>query len=786
MGFSDKVIDRSAIALREQGDSLESISLGYIFSVLRRRRAIIVRTVAGAVVIAVAYGLFSPTRYTASTTLVLDTKRLSLLQSEILVDPQVDDAAIESQVETIKSENVAVTVVKKLKLKNDPEFRGSAGVLDMAMGFIGAIFADDGPAAPSPYPELDALRPAIGEFGKGLRVTRIPRSYAVTIEFTSLDRRKAAIIANATAEAYIEEQLQAKFEIAKRAGFWLQGRIAELRDQASDAFKKIQDFKSKNNLIVSADGKLSTDLELDQLTNALAKARAETSQAQSRLFEIEAMLSLKRQDGDIPDATVTDALSSTVITKLRQQYLDDEKQEMAWSKRYGPNHQAVVNLRTEMESARHAIHEEIQRIAETYKSDLKVARSREESLEKRMTEVFQNNKSRRESEVMLRELETAASSYRSIYENFLNRYTQIVQQQSFPATEARVITFATIGSKSSPKLKLALALAIIGGVGLGSALAFVREQLDRAISSKEQLTAESGVPCIAAVPLRRKETAPEPLPASGTFAWFDRKKVDAALHVLGLEQKKAAEPRSGPLRPALLYDEAHPFSTASEALRDVKVAIDLRNISQKTRSIAIVSANDGEGKSSVALSLAATAGKAGRKVLLIDCDFRKPALTNALGLANCTGIIELLYGDANFTEAVARIPQLGVDFLAGPTRARPIHVADILNSEPMGGLLTAAVEKYDYVVVDLASVLPVVDVRACAHLFDAFVMVVECGKTSADDLDNAFRVAPLMRERLLGAVLNKTDDGDAGQSAAMKLVPKRNPEPLPLDEGQPV
>lgn len=759
MGFSEKVIERGVIPLSEQDVALEPISLRYIFSVLRRRRLIIARAVALTLSIAILYAAFSPTRYTASTTLVLDTKRFSLLQSEILIDPQVDDAAVESQVETIKSENVAAAVVEKLKLNEDPEFQDSGSFFGAFLNALESLIGDSAPAS-APLSKLDVLRPAIWEFGKGLRVTRIPRSYAVTIEYTSLDRKKAAVIANATAEAYIEEQLQAKFDIAKRAGIWLQTRITELRDQASEAFRKIQDFKSQNNLIVGVDGKLSTDLELDQLTSALAKARAETSQAQSRLSEIEAVLSVKSEDDGLPDATVTDALSSAVITKLRQQYLDDEKQEIAWSKRYGSNHQAVINLRTEMESAKRAIREEIQRIAETYKSDLKVARSREEALEKRMTEVFQNNKERRQSEVKLRELETAANTYRSIYENFLNRYTQVVQQQSFPATEARVITSASIGMKTFPKIKLALALAVVGGAGLGAAFAFIREQLDRVIYSKDQLAREAGVNCISIVPARQSKIGMRPTEAASKRMWLATLTLQSALRWCGIKYPLADDNEKRPSRPILLHDDDNPFSATSEAIRNIKVAIDLRNISHKTRTIAIVSANSGEGRSSVALSLATAIGKAGRKVLLLDCDFRNPCLTTALGFRNHAGIVELLYGDATLAQVVIANRELGFDFLCGPTRIRPIHVADILNSDPMNKFLVAAKEKYDYVIVDLPAILPVIDVRACAHLFDAFAAVVEWGKTSADDLNHALRIAPTASERLLGVVLNKVEGND--------------------------
>ncbi len=121
----------------------------------------------------------------------------------------------------------------------------------------------------------------IGHLRANLRVTRLGRSYIEQIAYTSLDPNKAATIANAFADAYIEDQLEAKFEATRRASIWLEQRIGELRKQASDAFKEVQDFKSQHGIIIGVDGKLASEVELDQLGVSLAKARAETSQAKA-------------------------------------------------------------------------------------------------------------------------------------------------------------------------------------------------------------------------------------------------------------------------------------------------------------------------------------------------------------------------------------------------------------------------------------------------------------------------------------------------------------------------
>src|SRR5262249_5224022 len=156
----------------------------------------------------------------------------------------------------------------------------------------------------------------------------------VEIAYTSRDPKKAAAIANAIAEAFVEDQQEAKFGLTKQARLWLQQGSAELRTKATEAFESVQNFKSQNNLVIDSDDKLATDVDLEQLSRALAKARADTMLAQSRLAEIQAVLSTRSNEDGLPDRTVADALNNAVVTKLRQQYLDDERRAREYTSRY--------------------------------------------------------------------------------------------------------------------------------------------------------------------------------------------------------------------------------------------------------------------------------------------------------------------------------------------------------------------------------------------------------------------------------------------------------------------
>ena len=613
-----------------------------------------------------------------------------------------------------------------MHLTEDPEFVGAGSGLRRRIFSLFKLGS-----GPEQEPSNDELmRRVVGSVKDNLRVTRLGRSYIEQIAYTSLDRDKAAKIANAFADAYIEDQLQAKFEATRRASAWLEQRIGELRQQASNAYKEVQDFKSENSIIIGVDGKLASEVELDQLGIALAKARADTSQARAKLDRISRVLEQRsdKESFNIPDPVVTDALSNPVITKLRQQFLDDQNKESEWSARYGADHTAARNLRAEMAALQRAIWDEISRIAESYKSELQIAKSQEESIDKRMIEVFQKSASTRQSQVRLRELETAANTYRGIYETFLSRFTQSVQQQSFPSTEARVVTFASPPrGPSSPKISLTLALAALCGLGLGIMSALAREQMNRQIHTRAQLEKLLGISCLAVLP-----------------AFAQKRPV---------LRKLQATRDSGAFRQ---ISEVAPFSATAEALRYIKVAIDLHPTGGKV--IGIVSALPGEGKTTVATGFAAFVAKSGARTLLIDADLRNPSMTRALGYINAPGLVNMVADKSDFADLVITDSKFKFDFLPSSTRMKPSNSSDILNSPTMKEMLRAAKNDYDYVLVDLPPILPVVDVKAVAHLFDAFVLVVEWGSTSTDEIVKAVGASPVVSERLLGAVLNKADE----------------------------
>src|SRR6516164_4371781 len=300
--------------------------LNSIVRFVRRWLWVILFTTLLTTAIGAIYVFITPPSFTARATIIIDTRKVQLFQQQSLIgDVPVDPGTVDSQVEIVRSENVILAVIKDLRLAEDPEFVGPSG------GLVATLFNFAHAAANGREPgsEFERTRRALREFERRLDVKRVRLTYVIEISFRSFSAERAAEIANAVADAYIVDQLEAKYQATRRAGVWLQGRIAELRAQSAAAEQAVVEFKTRNN-IVDTGGRLMTQQQLAELNSQLVLSSAQRVEMKARLDRIEEII-----QAEVPDATVTDTLRNEVITKLRSQYLELSNREADFSARYG-------------------------------------------------------------------------------------------------------------------------------------------------------------------------------------------------------------------------------------------------------------------------------------------------------------------------------------------------------------------------------------------------------------------------------------------------------------------
>jgi succinoglycan biosynthesis transport protein ExoP len=710
------------------GFSAAEPSLASYLQTLRRQLPLVVAIMGACVLIGVLYLFTTAPRFTSVASLVIDTRKVQLFQQQsVLGDIPIDSATVETQIEVLKSENIGLNVVKSLRLTEDPEFVGGIpGLISTGLNSVKNLFVAD---APSIQSEADLARRALGTLNANRTVRRLGLTYVMEIGYSSLDPAKASRIANAIADAYIVDQLDAKYQASRRASLWLQDRIKELRTQTSVAQKAVIDFKQLNNIVEAGGGRLVNEQQLGEVNSQLITARAATAEASARLDRINDIVKQ-----EIPDASVADALKNETIVKLRGQYVDIASKESQWAAKYGREHLATVNLRAQMLEIKKNITEELKRIQQSYKSDVDIALKREESFKGSLASVVSESQSAGQAQVQLRELESTAQSYQAMYDNFLQRYMESVQQQSFPITEARLISPASRpAGPSSPKTTIVLGGAIAVGFMLSFLAAIGRELSDKVIRTSNQVESQLNTLCLAMIPKIQENKGAGRATRSGDEASFASEQ--------GL----------------LNYVIDFPISRFAEAFRSMKVALDLNSVERQHQLVALTSTLPNEGKSTVSTNFALLMAHSGASVLLIDADLRNPTLSKQIAPNASRGLVNVIANGTPVEDVIVKDPVTGLYFLPTGDTAGLHHTNEILSSRAMHDLAIKLKAQFEYVVVDLPPMAPVVDARVTSNFVDSYIFVVEWGRTKTEVVKRTLASAPEIQARLLGIVLNKTD-----------------------------
>jgi succinoglycan biosynthesis transport protein ExoP len=727
---------QSSTEFRELRDGLASeitspINLEQMLAIVRRQWRVVAFFAAAAIFVGLVYLLTATPRFTSTAGILIDESNQKIVdQLSAISGVLEDEGQVLSQVELLKSEKIALAVSKKLDLENNDLFvNGKPGILGGAIQAVRSAvdirswFGSEPPAAT----ETQIQRGIVEQLSYGLGVTRVGRSYVLEISYTSPDPALAASIAKAYAEAYLADQLDSKYEATKRAGGWLQARIAELRQKSLEADMAVQKFRAEKGLIAT-DGQLITDQQLAQLNTQLMAARAESANAEAKFNRIKSIL----DSGDM-DAAVTESIESDVISELRAKYLDASRKEADIAGRLGAKHIQAARLRSSMGEYKRLMFEELSRIAQSYRSTNQVALTRQTSLEQQVAAAMGISATANDAQVQLRELERESETYKNLYQTFLQRYQETIQQQSFPITEARIITNPAIAEKpSSPKKPVVLAVACLAGMLLGAGVGGLREFRERFYRTGDQISESLGLEFLGSVPLI-STTLPLKADPLGTTARSVAKVNSMSSYVLD-----------------------HPMSAFAETLRSAKMAVDISTPGGKGKVIGMVSVLPGEGKSSISINLAQQLAKSAR-VLLIDADLRNRGVTLQLGRHAERGIVEALEGGASMSDVLLFDRGSGMAFLPATIRRRIPYSSELLTSDAMARLLSAAVTEFDYVILDLPPIVPLVDSRAVAALVDSYLLVVEWGKTARGLVKRTVQHNPAITERCAGVILNKVD-----------------------------
>ena len=713
----------------EDRDNSDAIDLRQLQDFFWRRWKLILAAAAAVMVLAFLVLLTIAPRYTATAQVLLEPRKEKVFGADnILPELNLDSGNIDSQLAVIQSINMLRRVVEKEKLTADPEFGQAppAGLLSLFLGLFAsedalqtALAKPDGAIPPDVLSSIGRLRGA-------LEVTRVNRTYILAIAVTSHDPAKATRLANAVADAYVVDQLDARYDAAKRASTWLAERMEGLQEQLRQSEQAVAAFRREHNLQAtgSGDNKITiSDQQLSDLNGKLIAARADVAEKRAKY---EQAVHVTTHGGNLQ--AIPDVVRSSVISSLRAQQAEVARKEADLSAHYGDQHPLVINTRAERRDVERSISAEVQRILVNLKNDYDIAKSREDSLQASLDEATGRTGQDNGVAVRLRELERLNTANKTLFDNFLSRTNITREQASFEEREARVISPATKpGAPSFPKKGLVEALAGVVGLLLGVGGSVALDMLNSGFMTPRELEDKVGYPVLAAIPLLAEKDRK-----------IDDEIVDPARYLI-----------------------AKPLSRYAEVVRSIRVGIRMADVDNPAKIILITSAIPDEGKSTLAQSLAFSAVRAGERVLLIDCDLRHPSASKYFGLDSKPGLVDFLTNSVPFEDVISR--QDGLTIL--PAGMKSQNPPDLLGSARFKHLVEKLREQFDYIIINSSPVEPVIDAKVLSAVVDKVVFAVRWQTTKrelvASNLEFFAR-----QQKLAGVALNMIDEAKAPRYGA--------------------
>lgn len=726
--------DRHDWTTHEEGPSRTAPTLGLadLLMVLSRRKYLLLGTIGIVTLIGIVNVYMLTPLFTASTSVMVDPREQRVINVESLVaGVPVDQSIIESEIQVVQSDELASRVISQLNLDKLAEFNPQVAAEQEAGSFklpslrdlppvqwLKSLLSSGEEEVLDPAAEAARLRTAIeAKFLSRLSVTSVGRSRVLTISFTSEDPAIASSVANSVANLYITQQLEQKFDARQKANAWLNERLTRLREEVETAERAVETARASQGVVQGRDAGLVNE-QLSQLNTQLIMARAENNTSVAQLRSVESAVEARGI------RAVFDVTDSSLVNGLRAQETTLRQREAELLNNLGPRHPQVVDLKAQISSVSNEINNEANNRLRALRNQAAVTQQRVASLEQSMSRLEQEAARVNQSDVQIRALQREADANRALFENFLARSKE-TQSVDLEQPNAWIVSTANSPlSPSFPQKPLFIAVALILAIGLGLILVFLAEQLERGMQTQEDVERMLHLPSLGMIPLVKRNR---------------------------LSRKPPQD-----------YALDKPASAYSQAVKSLFTSLIIAHQRKGTGNIVLLtSAVPGEGKSALVATLARVTAIAGRRVLIVDCDLRRPNIHRSLSLPNQYGLADFLSGNATLPDVMRTDSRTGADVItAGSPTDNP---EEIIRNPLFDQMLFNLRPQYDLILLDAPPVLPVSDTRILAEKASQCVVVVKWRRTPRKLVQLAIRQLTEAGANIAGVALNQVDTSKAAR-----------------------
>lgn len=630
-------------------------------------------------------------------------------------NPASDADYLETQAQNLKSDRLAVDVIRRLHLDQNPAIVPPDHNLKTSGPPANAIA---GMLTPQENAALRFFRP-------NLTVKRDTASRLISVSFSSSDAREAALITNTIVDTFIDDTYRQRHDEIMRASTWLARQLDDIRTRMEESNRVLVDFQKTIGVVDIEDNKNTFSEQLSQLNQQL-------TQAQSDRIQLEALL--RSVQAGSPKA-LPDVRNSPVVQQLSTQLAELRGQLSQTKAVYGPNHPNVKKLQDQITELQSQLNAQEAQILSSLKTSYSAARAREQLMDSEIKGTSkQLNEMARYNELK-KEAQANSDLYNSLYAKVKEAGIAAASKSSNlrVVDEARVLDHPT-RPRRSLNIMIGLVMALIGGVGI----AFLREQFDKRIFTPEDVRSWIGTSNIAILP--QFFSTSEQLTTGAESGRVNT----------GLAHRKLA--------PGVRFLLDRPHSPEAEALRSLYTSIMLSRPGNPPQVVLVVSSFPGEGKTTVSVNLAIAMAQHG-KTCLLDADLRRGRVAGAFGASNEIGLTDVLSGKVGLQSAlvpVASVPNLTIL----PAHPGSVNAGQLICSDAVPRVISELREEFQFVVVDCAPILPFADGRSLSTLADGLIFVGRAGMTTRDvivrslELLNEVHGAPVLEFVLNDADLN--------------------------------
>lgn len=679
----------------------------------RRRNIIILCTVLFGLLAFVFVSQITPI-YTAQSKVMLDPRKSQVtIGPDVVSDLDISDQVVVSEAAVIQSNILIEAVIEEIgfaRLESLDPANQPPSIKTRIKTFARSFGLGKTPTPATPeQARRNKIERLVYVIRKNLSVRREGKSFVIGIITKSESPELSMVLARTIAEQYIVQQLESRQNVAKQATAWIEDRLKILRKELEEAQAAGVRTRMAN---LAADGTSlqSISQQLFELTTKLSDAQAERTIAEAGLNQLELIV---REKGIRKAGTL---LTSPQLELLNVERVKLTIEDGVWARNYDESHPSRKRLRSQIEVIEAEMIAEVEKIIEQRKGEVQLAQARENSIQQNMDRMQERVISISTNELDQEELQRKTNSARLAYEQLLNRLTETRSQEQLQKADARIIEQATIpGAPSAPRPKLIAVLGAMLGMAAGFGAVFYLELSSASYRSEDDIENDTGLPVLASLQAGDWENP-----------------VDSYLDVMYA-----------------------PNSEYAERIRQLRTSLLMQIPKNKAQTILVTSSTPNEGKTTTTLNLAAMIAKAGKSVILVDCDLRRSGLAKEFGWEMEYGLSDYLDKTCDLPEAIYSDTHMPFDILT--SNGSHAQTVDALSKDKLTEMMQMLEQTYDVVIIDSPPILAVSDALMLAQAVDSVVFVVRWHETPKQAVKKALSMLSDARSRPAGIVFNMVD-----------------------------